>query len=490
MNRYLCISVTLLDSLFHGKGDEDAPEWPPSPMRLFQALVAGSRAGCRNAEWSESKAAAYRWLERRKPPIIIAPPARPAAGYTLFVPNNDSDTKFERHERLAEKTVRPHRILGDRPATFHYLWDIAEDEWEQARPLAEILGAEARRLTTLGWGIDQAVAQGRILNRAEARVLAGQRWRPWDVSFSSRGKLRVPKRGSLDDLERAYEAFRNRLSMKLPPGAREPKVFDTRAYLPVGALPPRPHAAFELPEGVAFRAEDAAKVAAMLRSLACQSAKEDEAAHTFPGGAEVYVAGHVEHGTDVTPARFSYLPLPSIGHEHADGMIRRLLTAEPFGGNGVHATWAQQRLRNGTLRDEHGNERGVLLDLWRRSSRRVVELYVRESKCWHSVTPVVLPGFDDGKQKKAERLFLKALVQAGIPIEGVESFTLRKAPFWPGATHPRHYFVPEYMRHFSRWHVAVRFREPIPGPLALGVGRHVGLGLFAVRDDAAQGASG
>jgi CRISPR-associated protein Csb2 len=110
----------------------------------------------------------------------------------------------------------------------------------------------------------------------------------------------------------------------------------------------------------------------------------------------------------------------------------------------------------------------------------VVDLYVRESDTWHSVTPVVLPGFDDGKHVKAERLFLRAVAQAGIPIEAVESFTLRKAPFCPGAAHPRHYSVPEYMRHFSRWHVAVRFREPIPGPLSLGVGRHVGLGLFAV----------
>ncbi|GIW43955.1 MAG: type I-U CRISPR-associated protein Cas5/Cas6 [Candidatus Binatia bacterium] len=469
-------------------------------MRLFQALVAGSCTGCRHGEWSEAKANAYRWLERRKPPIIIAPRARPAEGYTLFVPNNDSDTKFKRHERLTEKAVRPHRILNDGPATLHYLWDIAAEEWEQAHPLAKVLEAEARHLTTLGWGIDQAVAQGRILTESEARALGGQRWQPWDVPLSSRGKLRVPKSGSLDDLKRAYEAFRNRLSMELPPGAREPRVFGTRVYLPVGAprrahaatvslsppqkeekplgaLPPRPHAAFELPEGVAFRAQDAARVAAMLRSLACRSAEEDT--HAFPGGREVYVAGHVEHGTDVTPARFSYLPLPSIGHEHADGMIRRVLIAEPFGGDGVHARWAQQRLRNGTLRDDHGNERGVLLDLWRRSSRRVVDLYVRESQRWHSVTPVVLPGFDDGKYPKAEKLFLKAVAQAGIPMEAIESFTLRKAPFWPGATHPRHYFVPAYMRHYSRWHVAIHLWYPIPGPLALGAGRHVGLGLFA-----------
>jgi CRISPR-associated protein Csb2 len=293
----------------------------------------------------------------------------------------------------------------------------------------------------------------------------------------------VTVRGALADLERAYEAFRKRLSMEFPPKAREPRVFGSRVYLPVGVLPPRPYAVFELPEGVAFRQQGAAVVAAMLRSLTCHRAKADS--HQFPGGAEAYVAGHV--GVDERPLpRFTYLPLPSIGYEHADGAIRRLLIAEPFGGGGEHASWAQQRLRNATLQDEHGDERGVLFDLWRSSSSRVVSRYLRESQVWSSVTPVVLPGLDDGKQTKAERLFLKAASHAEIPIEALDSITLRKAPFWPGSAHPRHYFVPDYLRHFARWHVAVRFRELVSGPLAIGAGRHVGLGLFAVADDAAR----
>jgi CRISPR-associated protein Csb2 len=503
MTRYLCISVTFLDSLFHGKGDDDAPEWPPSPMRLFQALVAGSRSGCRDAEWSDRKAEAYRWLEGRKAPLIVGPEAKPAAEYTLFVPSNDADRKRERHERLSEKTVRPHVITND-PYTLHYIWDIADDEWQDVRSHAELLCAEARSLTTLGWGIDQAVGLGRILSSAEAQVLPGQRWLPWDVPFDGEGRLRVPTTGSLDDLERAYEAFRNRLSMKHPPGAREPRVFDTRVYLPVGgprrphggtvpvtrpqeeekplgALPSRPCAVFELSQGVAFRTQDIAKVAAMLRSLTVQLAKEDKGAPAFPGGVDAYVAGHVQPGTHQAVPRFSYLPLPSVGHEHADGMIRRLVVAEPFGGEGVHASWARRRLRNGTLQD-HGGKQGVLLELWRQSSRRVVNLYVQASRRWYSVTPVILPGFDDGKLTKAERLFLKAVAQAGIPIEAVEWMALRKAPFWPGGAHPCEYFVPDYLRHFSRWHAAICFRQPVPGPLSIGVGRHVGLGLFAAAE--------
>ena len=51
------------------------------------------------------------------------------------------------------------------------------------------------------------------------------------------------------------------------------------------------------------------------------------------------------------------------------------------------------------------------------------------------------------------------------------------------AMHARHYLVPEYLRGFARWHVMVRFRKPVPGPLAIGAGRHVGLGLFAASEE-------
>ena len=86
MPGYLCISVTFLDPFFHGKGDGDEPEWPPSPMRIFQALLAGSRTGCHNMEWSTAKSDAFHWLEQRKAPVIITPSARRAPTNTLFVP--------------------------------------------------------------------------------------------------------------------------------------------------------------------------------------------------------------------------------------------------------------------------------------------------------------------------------------------------------------------------------------------------------------------
>jgi CRISPR-associated protein Csb2 len=221
---------------------------------------------------------------------------------------------------------------------------------------------------------------------------------------------------------------------------------------------------------------------AMLRSLCTDDERygnRRDFREQFPGtNPETYLAGHV-NDSDHTPPRFSYLPLPTIGREHADGLIRRLLIAEPYGGDGSHAGWAQQRLRNQVLRDNDGNECGVLLGLWRTGSRAMVIRYAQPSECWATVTPVVLPGFDDGNHAKAEKLFLKAVHQAAIPLTSITEFAVRKAPFWPGSQHPRQYSVPVYHRHLPKWHVWLRFRESVSGPLSIGAGRHYGLGLFA-----------
>jgi CRISPR-associated protein Csb2 len=472
VTRFLCISVSFLDLLFHGKGD-DEPEWPPSPMRLFQALLAGARTGCREREWCPTKADAFRWLESRPPPLIVAPAARPTLGCTLFVPNNDSDRVFDRQDRLTSKTFRPHRLSdGD---TVYYLWPI-----EHSDGAAQILCREARHLLAFGWGIDQVAGNGQVLTEAEAAALPGRCWRAWTLHRPGSQTWRVPTDGSLDHLERVHRTFLRRVKGKHYDPSPKPTRFNAVSYISASTLPPRSYAVLELPEEAAFRQEDTARVAAMLRSLTCRSAQEDT--HQFPGGSEIYVAGHTGH-RERTPPRFSYLPLPTIGHEHADGMIRRLLIAEPCGGDGDHARWAQDRLRNAMLRDEDGNDRGVLLNVWRAPSKAMIGRYVSGGRTWSTVTPVILPGFDDGKHAKAEKLLIAAIRQADLPLEALTELSIRKAPFWPSSQHPRQYAVPAYLKHLPGWHVRLIFHEPLPGPLAIGAGRHAGLGVFARTDD-------
>ena len=83
MTRF-CVTIRFLDPRFHGRGDR-GPEWPPSPFRLFQALLA---AASRNGLLDEE---AFHWLERLSPPEILAPPVLPVSSWKNYVPNNDSD---------------------------------------------------------------------------------------------------------------------------------------------------------------------------------------------------------------------------------------------------------------------------------------------------------------------------------------------------------------------------------------------------------------
>ena len=79
MSSYFCLSITLLDSAFHGCGDGGEPEWPPSPLRAFQTLVAAAAAREPDSRFASDAAPAFEWLESLEPPDILTPIGRLAS---------------------------------------------------------------------------------------------------------------------------------------------------------------------------------------------------------------------------------------------------------------------------------------------------------------------------------------------------------------------------------------------------------------------------
>jgi CRISPR-associated protein Csb2 len=70
---YFCLSFRFLHEVFHDQAGHGKPEWPPSPMRVFQSMVAA--ASRRNAgELPDAVQSAWEWLERQHP-IVVAPAA-------------------------------------------------------------------------------------------------------------------------------------------------------------------------------------------------------------------------------------------------------------------------------------------------------------------------------------------------------------------------------------------------------------------------------
>src|SRR5882757_8987660 len=110
MPSWFCVHVRFLDSAYHGRGDGGDPEWPPSPLRVFQALVAASAARWNERIQLSYAVAALEWLERQKNPTIVAVGGTPSdIPYRLYVPDNVGD-KVAKSWRLGnDASIAEHR---------------------------------------------------------------------------------------------------------------------------------------------------------------------------------------------------------------------------------------------------------------------------------------------------------------------------------------------------------------------------------------------
>jgi CRISPR-associated protein Csb2 len=531
MPDYFRITVQFLDGSFHGRGDGGEPEWPPSPLRLFQALVAAAAAHWNEREQLHHAIPSLRWLEIQPAPTIIAASQAVGAKYRLYVPDNVGDLVAKLWSRgndgtmagyRAEKDVRPTRLVGG--DAVHYLWPLSPGDkaFAEAR---EDLVTTARSIIHLGWGIDQVVAEAGVISETEATTLSGERWQA--VEESTDTALRAPLKGTLDDLIRKHTAFLGRVTAD---GFKPvPPLSALRIVNYQNAMQPQkpPVAAFSLlqPDADGYRPYDPArsgmKVAGMMRHAA--SAK---AISTALGWTEEklqrLVLGHGEGKGDahvpVEGPRIAFLPLPSLEHRGGKGpvvgSIRRVLVTGLRGCSSEELQQIARLLPGQNLIDEKTEKPAALLSRIP-NSEKMVRHYVEPSPTWATVTPVILPGYDDAKKyrqrlfpkedsgqplgaeeekklltkldARTEHLLRKAIVQAGFSEELARNAVLdwRDSGFWPGTDLASRYAVPEKHRRFRRLHARITWRDDqgnpltIPGPLCLGGGRFIGLGLFA-----------
>jgi CRISPR-associated protein Csb2 len=262
-------------------------------------------------------------------------------------------------------------------------------------------------------------------------------------------------------------------------------VFYTGAERPIG----RPYAIFSLRnyEGGFFSYPHAKliHIAGMTRSVAIKAMAEyppaDLEKEKCAAWVEYCVAGHRPADTE-EHKQFSYVPLPSIGHEHADAMIRRVMIVAPFGDE-AHLFHLADQLDGEQLIPEGSGEKPILERL---KSDGVTHAYVNTSTHWASVTPVILPGHDDHKPAKTEKLIQKALLQSGI--DQPCKFTWSAIPNFKNCLsahkydqRKRHvgYYRPKHLEQLTANHVRLTFERSVIGPICIGAGRHCGLGVFA-----------
>ncbi len=465
----LCISITYLDDRFHGQTAEGT-EWPPSPWRLYQALL---NAAAGNRVEDQTVFAAF---EQLPPPVVLAPAVAVGQRRKTYVPNNASDVQPDRQARLTDKDFNPVLFTGP-TRTVHYLWAVASDSKGELQRLCDY----ARMLTAVGLGIDLVAGNGLILSQEQADNLKagypGQRWKP--AAWGDK-TLRCPCPGSYANLKACHASALARWDGPVYTPAQKPTEYAEVGYAREGKTY-RPTACFTLLRPgsesrrmASFDPRDTVLVSAWVRSRLCELGQRPGVA--FLGDPEEYIAGHVAEGESRTPPRFSYLPLPSIGHAHADGLIRRFILAEPYGGDGQKVSWAGKALQSALLKNSGGD---IVAELSRtRRTEKGFKSFTESGKRFRTVTPVILPGFDGMKYAKAEKLLLKAVRQAGFSPEDITDIHLRKAPFQTHAYHPKDYKRAKHFENYSAMHVELAWKHSVPGPLALGAGRHRGLGLF------------
>lgn len=517
---HLCLTITFLDQRFHGRRDGGEPEWPPSPLRLFQAIVAAAAAPTGGIDTRTAEA--LRWFERLSPPRISTPASSLGEPYRLSVPNNamdlvagawargisegSGDANPATHRTM--KTVRATRMLGG--GRVQYAWEIPGSMTGEDRRHAETISAAVRGIIALGWGVDLVVAHGRLVFEDEVALDGDERWEP--VAVEDGVPLRVPRPGTFDALGRRHRAFVNRVTsdgfVPVPPLT----AFSVVGYREAGSPRRRPAVGFKLlsPSGeaerlAAFAQCRAASIAAMLRHAACRAAEQDrdptappDQMHSEAWG-RTRIAGHGPDPSNKRRAnndnspRLSYLPLPTIDARGVAGAIRRVMVADLTDGDAATVGWASTRLGGAELIDERTRSPVAVLAplplgdfvLGRYTGGR------EGSREWASVTPVILPGYDDGKPAKRERLVLACVERAGL-LAAVESVQSRPPSWFPGVASSAEFNDrkeqdggafrrrPEYLRHLPAVHVRLRFREPVQGPISLGAGRHCGLGVLAV----------
>jgi CRISPR-associated protein Csb2 len=581
MPSYFCLSITFLAPLFHGRRDGGEPEWPPSPLRLFQALIAAAARRWQEPHFTAQARPAFLWLQEQTPPLVVAPLHHLGTPIRIAVPNNDMDVianawahrrepKKKPSELKTLKTFCPVRLIaadGHSP-TVHYLWPLADGNSEFAKH-QQVLFAAASSITHLGWGIDMVAAHGSVIADADVEKLIGQRWQPSDDGAAS--SYRVPMGGTLDALITRHDAFLSRIGEDgfhpVPPLSAFRIVGYRRATDP----PRRPFAAFSLlkPDASGFRVFDTVRrgmaVAAMLRSAAKNAAicsrPDDEP------WLNQFILGHGEARGEphkpVAGPRLAYIPLPTIefrGAGRADvvGAVRRVLITVLPGdhqeqpdysvASGEHSVggrsdvdnidWAGRVLsgmdlipdRTRDCADGRSHPAIQPSDVQRHPSQspqervavamlaripendKMVQHYIRPATVWSSVTPMLLPGYDDPRhyrrrlkngvsadeqirllarlEQRVDALIRKAIVQAGFSEILAQNTVLdwRKTGFWPGTDLADRYAVPQKLMKFSRYHVRILWQDasgtpiPVSGPICLGAGRFIGLGLFAAEE--------
>lgn len=505
MSTALAVQVRFHDGRYHGDGD-----WPPCPARLFQALVAG--AGL-NGPLDQACCDALAWLERLPPPLIGSPHAQRGQRVMFYMPNNDMDAVDGDPSRVAKiRTAKKffNPWIFDAEVPFLYIWEHLSDGDET---FAFKICSLAERLYQLGRGIDMAWAWAEVLSDAHVQALLSAY--PGPIQHpSARAAGRVEKAllcplpGSLESIRSRYKAFGNRFDVRRKGRTVEftyrkaPRV----SFRPVAYESPPARFTYEFHNSTAdssFEPWPLSKVSRLVIYLRDAAVTRLKAAlpNRIAQIDQVLVGRRPDRTIDgPTAERVRIIPLPSIGHAYADLAIRRVLVevpgACPLRSDDI--AWAFSSLQPVDI----ATGEVFPLVLTPSADDSMLKHYGIgkdvEARTWRTVTPAALPGAAERRriapsrklveakpgaermdeQQRAASTVIQALRYAEIR-ERVERIRVQREPFAGNGDRVEAFSPGTRFTCRRLWHVEITFSGPVSGPLVLGDGRFLGLGIMA-----------
>ena len=460
--------------------DSEAPDWPPQPDRMFSALVAAWAARGQDKREAE----ALRWLEKLPVPRLLASDAEPRTGALVFVPPNDPSSTRAKTAKGVLPSLRnrqPRRFPAARPhdAIVRLLWNAVAPEEEILTALQRLAGDVAyvghpASLTRCRFILDQDVSDLNAARLPERRVYCGR----------------------FDELCQNFEAGRRPLPgtrvAPVPEAKRkQANIFSDRWLI-------LEHVAGDMPD---IRA--CGIVAKTLRDALLDGYDRIGLGKAIP---EI-VSGHVADGKPSRAPHLAVVPLAFIGFPYADGHIMGFALIPPQDSTILDDENFRRALRKLAPIDEDGRRILTLIPkagipsgdafsiklsptLEVPANKRSLDpaLYIRPARIFATVTPIVfdrhLKAKGAARQEEIATQIATACRNVGLPepeavvadkhsaIEGAPAaYPSAKSPPW------MRWRQPPSLASRQLTHAVLRFAQPVEGPVILGAGRFIGLGL-------------
>ena len=446
---------------------------------------------------------ALEWLERLPPPAIAAPRGVPGQAYTRFVPNNDLDAALSaRGASQLEQALAAVRvgeqicpILFDAEAPVLYCWPV-----DGANRHTSALCEAAGRLYRLGRGIDMAWAEASVVGAEVARRrlsgLGGIVYRPTAGGNAGRDLL-CPRPGTARSLAARHAAARNRF--RAGGTDRKPvRVFvqpPKPVLVKVSYSAPPARLLFELREGgvhSGFAARELKEVARLVQDVRDKvAARLCEAVPAWTDDVERYLIGRGATDAD-KDSRVRIVPIPSVGGARADASIRQLAAyvpqSCPLRADDLAWAFAQVCWTDGA---------GAIAAELRRigEGEDLAAGIERRGRGWQSVTPLALPAARrrrggstprrvarEGTARAGEEARVAGAVRTALRHARIDTparaVSVQREPFDVHGGRAEAFAAGTRFSGDAMWHARIELAEPVAGPLLLGDGRYLGLGLM------------